>query len=403
MSLPPAREVWSVDTEWGYSGGRVGFETAFRPVIICFVGYYSKRRIAFWGNDDRLARFLKKRKNDLFVAHNCVAEMKYLLRLGINLPTRWFDTFLAFRYVTNRPLPYPPANLSDALKYLGKPHLAPATKKALRDKILYLQFDLDSQADRAEIAKYCFSDCDGALAIFESLIDEIVPGTMDYWVRYSRAVGHMELRGIPLDYRRFELILESRFEIMRGLKAEANKTAKVYRKNGSFCRRVFYAWCRKVGIEWPEVPNKDWTRLRQSLASDVWDMMEYRHPYIKQLRDIRATLQQLADQPIKLDHLSGRSYFDTKTFQSSTGRNQPSGLIFGSAKWFRFLVKTSSPDHVLVMIDYKAQEFGMAAALSGDTVLMVRLSDPNDPHHGFRDQGWSRAAGHATKDIRTRV
>src|SRR4051812_35814519 len=98
MSLP--REIWVIDTEWGFRDGRIGQESAWVPVVLCLVGLRSGRRLSFWGRDPGLWAFFLEHSPDVFVAHYCIAEMKYLLRLGIPLPERWFDTFVAWRYLT---------------------------------------------------------------------------------------------------------------------------------------------------------------------------------------------------------------------------------------------------------------------------------------------------------------
>ena len=102
-------EIWSLDSEWGFTGTRIDNESAWVPVVLCAVGLKSGRRVSFWGRDAGIAPFFAEHAADLFLAHNAVAEMKYLLRLGVPLPQRWYDTYVAWRYSTNRPRPTPPA------------------------------------------------------------------------------------------------------------------------------------------------------------------------------------------------------------------------------------------------------------------------------------------------------
>ena len=161
-------EIWSIDTEFGFHDGRLDCESAWEPVCLCLVGLLSGERIAFWGWDHRLPAFFREHTDDLYVAHYAIAEMKYLLRLDIPLPARWFDTFVAWRWLTNRP-GYPEASLPSALHRLGLPHLAPAAKSELRQQIARLEFDPGSSIDRHTIITYCFSDCDGAAALYRAL------------------------------------------------------------------------------------------------------------------------------------------------------------------------------------------------------------------------------------------
>lgn len=95
-------ETWFVDCEWGFKDRRVDCETAWVPVVFCAVGHHSKERHAFWRGDDRLAVFISSHAADQFVSHVNTAEMKFLIRLGIELPKRWFDTHAAWRRLYTR-------------------------------------------------------------------------------------------------------------------------------------------------------------------------------------------------------------------------------------------------------------------------------------------------------------
>lgn len=159
--------IWGIDTEWGYRKELVDYESAFEPVVFCAVRLDSDERVAFWGHDPHLRKFVADNTDALFVAHNATAEMKYLLRVGVPLPTYWYDTMIEERYCTNQPNP-PRVSLSESLHRYGLPHLAPLVKDELRNRILHLQFDLDDKRARQEIKDYCLSDCDGCLALFRA-------------------------------------------------------------------------------------------------------------------------------------------------------------------------------------------------------------------------------------------
>jgi len=73
-------------------------------------------------------------------------------------------------------------------------------------------------------------------------------------------------------------------------------------------------------------------------------------------------------------------------FRSRTGRNQPSNtrFIFGPSVWLRSLIKPPA-GHGVAYIDWSQQEFGIAAALSGDrTMQLAYLS--GDPYLAFAKQ-----------------
>jgi DNA polymerase I-like protein with 3'-5' exonuclease and polymerase domains len=73
-------------------------------------------------------------------------------------------------------------------------------------------------------------------------------------------------------------------------------------------------------------------------------------------------------------------------FNASSGRNSPSTskFIFGTATWLRGLIK-SPPGHGVAYVDYEQQEFGIAAALSGDEA-MIEAYNSGDPYLAFAKQ-----------------
>jgi DNA polymerase-1 len=93
----------------------------------------------------------------------------------------------------------------------------------------------------------------------------------------------------------------------------------------------------------------------------------------------------------------GRNRTLLSAFRSRTGRNQPSNTkyIFGPSVWLRGLVKPP-PGHGLAYIDWSQQEFGIAAALSGDTAMQAAYLS-GDPYLAFAKQAHA-VPEDATKD-----
>jgi DNA polymerase I-like protein with 3'-5' exonuclease and polymerase domains len=73
-------------------------------------------------------------------------------------------------------------------------------------------------------------------------------------------------------------------------------------------------------------------------------------------------------------------------FGSKTSRNQPSNnkFIFGPSAWMRGLIKPG-PGQGVAYIDWSQQEFGIAAALSGDPA-MIAAYHSGDPYLEFAKQ-----------------
>jgi DNA polymerase I-like protein with 3'-5' exonuclease and polymerase domains len=73
-------------------------------------------------------------------------------------------------------------------------------------------------------------------------------------------------------------------------------------------------------------------------------------------------------------------------FRARTGRNQPSNskFIFGPSVWLRGLIRPK-PGWGLAYVDWSQQEFGIAAALSGDPAMLEAYRS-GDPYLAFAMQ-----------------
>lgn len=392
--MPTDREVWSIDTEWGFRDGRVDQESAWVPVVLCLVGLCSKQRLYFWGDDPGLRAFFQEHSDDIFIAHYAVAEMKYLLRLGVPLPKRWVDTFVAWRYRTNAP-GIPEAGLSAALSRLQLPHLCATEKTELQQQILYLRFDPDEPADREMIIDYCFSDCDGCAGLYHRVHGWVRPATMSHWVEYLKAVARMELRGVPFDADAYARIQHMRPAIKTALIGSINQTHPVFATE-TFKRKSFLTWCRNSGITWPVKVSDKTGKPYYPCDRDTLKDMEGHHPFIREVREVLKTLSQFEGRALTVDPCRRRHYFSTSVFRSVTGRNQPRSFVFSGPKWLRHLIVPESPEHVLVYVDYSAQEVGIAAALSVDPEMRsIYVAD--DCHMDFAIRAGAAPVGASKK------
>ena len=385
--------IWAIDTEFGFINGRLDCESAWQPICLCGVELHSDEQVSFWGDDPDLLAWFQQHAADIFISHYAIAELKYLLRLGVPLPARWFDSYVAQRRVTNRP-GLPEAGLVAALRQADLPHMAPAAKQDLRSRLARLEFD--PVADRDLILNYCRDDAADCAALYPILVSQIDPAVMAHWIEYVKSISRMELRGVPIDVRTTRLILRHRESIRNTLIAKVNRTWPVYDRDGTFRRRAFWAWCYRQGITWPTTRSKTTGRPYRSLDDDTLEDMESRHPFIGTVRQVRKTLMTLGKRSFKVDGGTGRHYFSTSVFRSVTGRNQPKNYIFCGPKWLRFLIVSEDADHVLLYIDFIAQEVGLAAALSGDPAMRA-MYESADAHIAFAQLAGAAPPG-ATKD-----
>jgi len=134
--------------------------------------------------------------------------------------------------------------------------------------------------------------------------------------------------------------------------------------------------------------NIPWPRLESGafdLSDDTFRQMTNRYPQLSALRELRHALSQmrLSDLAVGAD---GRNRVMLSVFRSKTGRNQPSNskFLFGPSCWLRSLIKPAE-GRAVAYVDWCQQEFGIGAALSGDTNMMNAYAS-GDPYLTFAKQ-----------------
>jgi hypothetical protein len=106
------------------------------------------------------------------------------------------------------------------------------------------------------------------------------------------------------------------------------------------------------------------------------------YPILKELHELRFILSKLRLMDLEVGS-DGRNRVYLAPFRTKTSRNAPSnsGFIFGPFAGLRNLIKPPQ-GRALAYCDWAAQEFGTAAALSGDPAMWEAYST-GDPHLAF--------------------
>src|SRR5262249_31073511 len=136
----------------------------------------------------------------------------------------------------------------------------------------------------------------------------------------------------------------------------------------------------RTGTSWPLRPDG-----RFNLDAETFRQVSNYIPAIQELADLRNSISQLRLNDLAVGK-DGRNRTLLSAFASKTSRNQPSNskYIFGLSRWMRGLIKPP-PGHGLAYIDWSQQEFGIAAALSGDP-NMIAAYRSGDPYLAFAKQ-----------------
>ena len=365
-------EIWSIDFEYSAPPGE-------RPSPHCLVcrEVRSDTLIRQWiGSEGSNATCPIRGDNRvLIVTFYAVAEMSCYLALGWPIPINVLDLFCEFRNHTNGTQITTGRGLIHALAYFDLDAISGAEKEEFRQ--LAIRGGPYTTTEQLALLDYCQSDVDSTghlLSAMSHLID--LPRAL-LRGRYMSCVAKMEHLGIPIDTTSLQQIRVHWDEIKGRLIRDIDRDYGVY-SGTTFRSSRWMDYTRSKGIVWPITDSG-----RPALDDDTFKQFSERYPKeIGPIRELRNTLGQL-----RLNDLSvggdQRNRCMLSPFQSRTGRNQPSNtkFVFGPAVWIRWLIKPTE-GMAIAYIDWSQQEFGIAAALSGD-VAMADAYASGDPYLTF--------------------
>jgi DNA polymerase I len=207
--------------------------------------------------------------------------------------------------------------------------------------------------------------------------------------RYTAAVARMEAVGVPIDLPRFQRLRANIDRLRDALIQQVDGEYGVFR-GGKFHPPLWGAWAKRNNIPWPR--TCPW---RLDLRRGTFREMAKKHAKVRPMRELLALLRQVELFRVTVG-ADGRNRCRLRPFASKTGRNQPSTaeFIFGPASWVRGLIKPAE-GMALTYVDYEQQEFGIAAALSGDPEMQAAYNT-GDPYLAFAKQA-GVVPTHATK------
>ncbi len=375
------REVWLVDFEFSAPPGE-------RPTPICAVAWEldSGQRLKIWQHE--LQKMHKPPyavdEDSLFVAYYASAEMGCHLILGWPLPENVLDLFTEFRNLTNGLALPCGRGLLGALTWFGFSGIDAVEKEDMRE--LAMRGGPYTLEEHHALLDYCESD----VVALAKLLPEMTP-TLDtprtlLRGRYMKAAARIEHCGIPIDTKALECLRSHWDDIQDNLIESIDADYGVY-EGRTFKAARFAEWLSRNDIPWPRLESG-----ALNLSDDVFRQMARTYPIIAPLRELRWSLSQMRLSELAVGR-DGRNRSLLSAFQARTGRNQPSSnrFIFGAAVWLRGLIRPQ-PGYGLALIDWSQQEFGIAAALSGDA-LMIKAYESGDPYLEFAKQAGAVPSG----------
>jgi len=366
-------QAWCVDFEFREIGGNL-------PEVHCLVAreIFSGRLIRSWlSKCQSVPCPIPLGRSSVYIAYFSTAELKCHLSLGWPLPKNIVDLFVEFRCQTNG-LSLPTGrNLLGALTYFGLTGISYLEKETMRE--LAVRGSPFSNAESEALLNYCQTDVDALEALIQPMFKQLNLGQALLRGRYMKAVASMEHYGIPIDAEKL-LQLQTNWEPLKErLIQQVDRHYGVF-EDFVFKRERFVHYLAKQKIPWPLLPSG-----QLDLKDETFRQQARAYPKLSPLKELRQTLGRLRLHQLELGS-DQRARVNLSPFRSKTGRNQPgtSRYIFGNAKWLRGLIKPPEGQAV-AYIDWKQQEFGIAAALSRDPAMLAAYSS-GDPYLEFAKQ-----------------
>jgi DNA polymerase-1 len=370
--LDAFREVVAVDFEFTAIAGN-------RPIPVCLVAHElrSGRRFRIWQNQLGSTPPYATGPDVLFVAFYASAELGCYRVLGWPMPKHVLDLYAEFRNRTNGLPIVAGSGLLGALTYFGLDGMGASEKKEIQEAIG--DGTWPGRFTPQEILDYCESDVLALGRLLPIMLPRIDLPRALLRGRYMAAAAAMEHTGTPIDVEMHARLREGWDGIQDQLIADIDRDYGVY-EGRTFKANRFAALVAAHGRPWPRTETG-----RLALDDDSFRQQAKAWPFISPLRELRSALSDLRLNDLAIGS-DGRNRTMLSAFRSRTGRNQPgsSKYIFGPSVWLRGLIRPP-PGHGVAYIDWSQQEFGIAAALSGDDAMQEAYLS-GDPYLAFAKQ-----------------
>jgi hypothetical protein len=373
--LSAFREVVLVDFEFSIGTGE-------RPTPVCLVAHElrSGRWFRIFREQFGPVPPYATGADVLFVAFYASAELGCYRRLGWSMPDRVLDLFIEFRNRVNGLQIPAGSSLLGALTYFGLEATGASEKKEIQQAIGGGTWQ--DRFSREDILDYCQTDVVALERLLHVMLPQIDLPRALLRGRYMAAASAIEHAGVPIDTQMLDLLRQGWTNIQDHLIAEIDRDYGVY-DGRTFRTERFANWLETEGIPWPRHASG-----HLDLGDGAFRQQARAYPRVAPLRELRSSLAELRLNDLAVGH-DGRNRTILSVFRARTGRNQPSNskFIFGTSVWLRGLIKPP-PGHAVAYVDWKQQEFGIAAALSGDPLMQAAYRS-EDPYLAFAKQAGS--------------
>ena len=373
------------DFEYETSGGECNLVAGDLPVVLCGVFHVLDenlrhvRTIRLWRGEFGPTPPFDIGDDALFVAYSAWAELTCFMTLGWKFPKHVYDLHTAYLAASNVLAPHDPGNprkrehkrLPDACRAYGIEGWEQIDKGTIAQDIgegRWRKYGQDVAFD------YCEEDVRNSVRLLVAQLrgrDRLAPVSVEHvlhWSNYSaKSVAQIQARGMPIDMHLWNLVQESKAEIIRNLLRRFDPSQDcddpIYTLQGEWSYTRFEQHLVRVGITaWPRLESG-----QLDTDGDAFRLMCHA-PGIEGLHALRDSLGVVvrAKLPIGRDGRNRPSLFP---FCTASGRNAHAKSLFNAHASMRsFMV--FPPDAIGVYLDWRTQEVGILAEKSGDCGLM---------------------------------
>jgi hypothetical protein len=307
----------------------------------------------------------------LVTSFSNVAELSCSKMLNLptprNLLCTYIETSAAINGLDIDGLAVKRPSLLEACDLFDIPHMAKKHKIEMRDLILN---NIDYTEEQwCQIEGYNRDDVLLDAPLLTALAPTIDLPAALFRGRYSVAVADMELRGIPIDVEYLHE-LQTNWQALRLHYIRRDDKLGLYNDQGSFCEDRLEALVKERGWFLPRTEKSG----KLDLKSKTLGRQCKHHPELRPLQKLRDQIAELRlGAFFNTIGADGASRCPIMPFWTRSGRNQPQGrdkvFLPSLPSWTHGLFKPRE-GWGLAGLDWKTQEPGIGAGLSGDPALI---------------------------------
>jgi DNA polymerase I len=359
------------------------------------------------GQDLRLAQTIKLWRGEfgsappfdigadtLFVAYSAWAEMTCFKVLSWQFPTYVFDQHTAYLAASNLLLPYNPneeewkkqrRRLPDACRAFGIEGWQQIDKDIIAADVGAGRWQ---QYGQEGVFQYCEEDVRMSALLFRAQLRGY-PGWLPAadvshiirWSDYSaKAVALIQARGMLIDMVMWNLVQENKaaviFYLLQQFDPSFNDAEPIYSPDGTWNYTRFERWLMRAGIyAWPRLDSG-----QLDISADAFRIMYGAHPAIEGLHALRDSIGFIAKARLPIGK-DGRNRPSLFPLGAATGRNAHARSPYNASAGMRgFMVCPEGS--IISYLDWRSQEVGIGAVLSGDEALKADYTC-GDVYHGL--------------------